>query len=67
MKRGEPWKAEVEQLYKEMYPALHIYALRILADDALAEEAVQDAFCIACAKREQFLSSPIPRGGSCWP
>ena len=62
VKRGEPWKAEVEQLYKEMYPALHIYALRILADDALAEEAVQDAFCIACAKREQFLSSPNPQG-----
>lgn len=62
MKRGEPWKAEVEQLYKEMYPALHIYALRILADNALAEEAVQDAFCIACAKREQFLSSPNPQG-----
>ena len=51
MDRGEAWKEAVEKLYKEMYPALHAYASRILGDDALAEEAVQDAFCIACAKR----------------
>ena len=62
MECGEPWKTAVEKLYKEMYPALHVYALRILGDEALAEEAVQDAFCIACAKREQFLSSPNPEG-----
>lgn len=55
------WEAPVEQLYKEMYPALRVYALRILEDPALAEEAVQDAFCIACAKREQFLTSGNPR------
>lgn len=62
VKGGEPWKAAVEKLYKEMYPALHAYALRVLEDDALAQEAVQDAFCIACARREQFLSSPNPQG-----
>lgn len=62
MKGGEPWKTAVERLYKEMYPALHVYALKILGDGTLAEEAVQDAFCIACAKREQFLSSPNPQG-----
>ena len=62
MKCSEPWKTAVEKLYKEMYPALHVYALRILGDDTLAEEAVQDAFCIACAKRDQFLSSPNPQG-----
>ena len=62
MECGEQWQEAVEKLYKEMYPALHVYALRILGDEALAEEAVQDAFCIACAKREQFLSSPNPEG-----
>lgn len=55
------WEAPVEQLYRDMYPVLHVYALRILEDPALAEEAIQDAFCIACAKREQFLSSASPR------
>ena len=62
MEDREGWEAPVEQLYKEMYPALHTYALRILEDPALAEEAIQDAFCIACAKREQFLSSANPHG-----
>lgn len=62
MEDREGWEAPVEQLYKEMYPALHTYALRILEDPALAEEAIQDAFCIACAKREQVLSNPKPRG-----
>lgn len=62
VEQAEPWKAAVEQLYKEMYPALHLYALRVLKDEALAEEAVQDAFCVACARREKFLSSPNPEG-----
>lgn len=62
MKRNEPWKESVEKLYKEMYPVLHVYALRVMEDAALAEEAIQDAFCIACARREQFLTSPNPQG-----
>lgn len=49
-------------MYREMYPTLYAYALRILKDHALAEEAIQDTFCIACAKREQVLSNPKPRG-----
>ena len=40
---------------------LYAYALRILGDHALAEEAIQDAFCIACTKREQLLSDPKPQ------
>lgn len=62
MRPSEPWKESVEKLYKEMYPALHAYAQRVMEDPALAEEAIQDAFCIACARREQFLSSPNPQG-----
>ena len=53
---GQAWEAPVEQMYKEMYRALYVYALRILEDAALAEEAIQEAFCIACAKREQIRS-----------
>ena len=62
MKCNEPWEAPVERLYQEMYPALHAYAKRILDNSALAEEAGQDAFCIACAKREDLLRSGEPRG-----
>ena len=61
MESRESWEVLIEQLYKEMYPALHAYALRILGNPSLAEESIQDAFCVACAKREQFLSSPNPR------
>ena len=62
VRRCEPWKEAVEKLYKEMYPALRAYALRVMEDVALAEEAIQDAFCIACVRRDQFLSSPNPQG-----
>ena len=62
MEDRKPWEAAVEQLYKDLYPALHVYALRVLGEPALAEEAIQDAFCIACAKREDLLRSGEPRG-----
>ena len=62
MSSSEPWQSDLEQMYREMYPTLSAYALRILKDHALAEEAIQDTFCIACAKREQALSNPKPRG-----
>lgn len=61
MEDRSPWEATVEQLYKDLYPALRVYALRVLGEAPLAEEAIQDTFCIACAKREQFLSSADPR------
>ena len=62
MSSSEPWQSDLEQMYREMYPTLYAYALRILKDHALAEEAIQDTFCIACAKREQALSNPKTRG-----
>lgn len=58
----EPWTFEIEKLYKEMYSTLYAYALRVLKNSALAEEAIQDTFCIACAKRDQVLSNPRPQG-----
>lgn len=62
MSSSEPWQSDLEQIYREMYPTLYAYALRILKDHALAEEAIQDTFCIACAKRGQVLSTPKPQG-----
>lgn len=62
MSSSEPWQSDLEQMYREMYPTLYAYALRILKDHTLAEEAIQDTFCIACAKREQALSNPKPQG-----
>lgn len=62
MSSSKPWQSDLEQIYREMYPTLYAYALRILKNHALAEEAIQDTFCIACAKREQVLSNPKPHG-----
>lgn len=62
MAPNEPWKSEIETLYKQMYRALYAYALRVLQNPVLAEEAIQDTFCVACAKWEQVLSNPKPQG-----
>ncbi len=55
-------RQQIERLYKEMYPTLFGYAKNLLQETSLAEEAVQDAFCIACAKRDAFLQSGNPKG-----
>lgn len=52
----------VSQLYREMYYQLMAYAKSALTNEALAEEAVQDAFRIACAKIEDLMGSENPRG-----
>ncbi len=52
----------IETLYREMYfPLLH-YALAVLGEPGLAEEAVQETFAIACRKRAELAGSPAPRG-----
>lgn len=55
-------EAQIARLYQEMYPMLLEYAKCILHEGALAEEAVQDTFCIACAKSSQLLHSSNPNG-----
>lgn len=55
-------KRFVEDMYIEMYYFLSCYARSSLQDQALAEEAVQDTFRIACAKVDDFISSPNPKG-----
>lgn len=52
----------IEQLYLELFDKLKVYARSILESDGLAEEAIQEAFRIACQKPEQLLSSPNPQG-----
>ncbi|MBD5170096.1 MAG: sigma-70 family RNA polymerase sigma factor [Oscillibacter sp.] len=55
-------EAQIAELYQEMYPTLLEYAKRVLHEYTLAEEAVQDTFCIACAKSNQLLHSSNPNG-----
>ena len=52
----------IEQLYREMYTCLFFYAKNAQGNKALAEEAVQDTFRIACIKPESLMSSKNPRG-----
>ena len=52
----------LEELYREMYSVLLCYANAALKDKALAEEAVQDTFRIACAKISELSESPNQKG-----
>lgn len=52
----------IEELYVEMFDMLLIYASASLEEPALAEEAVQETFQVACQKPMQLLSSGNPKG-----
>ena len=52
----------IEALYLEMYDKLMAYARCLVESDALAEEAVQETFRIACQKPESVYNSPNPQG-----
>ena len=52
----------IEQLYLSLYVKMMIYANATLRDEALAEEAVQESFRIACMRPEVLCESPNPRG-----
>lgn len=53
---------DIEKLYQDMFHPMLVYAQNALNGQALAEEAVQDTFRIACAKAENLLASPNPKG-----
>lgn len=53
---------DIAKLYQEMFHPMLAYAQSALNERALAEEVVQDTFRIACAKSENLLSSPNPKG-----
>ena len=52
----------IDELYHELYEFLLTYANSSLGNTALAEEAVQEAFAIACKKPEQVCGSSNPEG-----
>ena len=52
----------IKALYMDMYAPLLAYAQSTLQDSSLAEEAVQDAFRIACAKVNDLTNSKNPKG-----
>lgn len=56
------YRSEIEQLYLKLYPLLFEYARSSLSSDSMAEEAVQEAFQIACQKPEALIHSPNPEG-----
>lgn len=56
------YSEKIEQLYLEMYDMLLIYAQCSFVEDALAEEAVQETFRIACQKPEKLCESVNPKG-----
>lgn len=58
----DPQNERIGQLYREMYKVLYVYAKNALNDHPLAEEAMQDVFCIACAKSDSLLQSDNPKG-----
>ena len=53
---------KIEELYLEMFDKLKVYACCSLENEALAEEAVQETFRIACQKPEQLCESVNPQG-----
>ena len=57
-----PDEAQIAKLYQEMYGRMVAYAYGVLGDRDLAEEVVQDTFCIFCTKAETTLHHENPQG-----
>lgn len=56
------YSRQIEQLYLEMFDKLISYARYAFREECLAEEAVQEAFRIACQKPDQLCESANPKG-----
>lgn len=52
----------LEQLYKKEYNGLLAFAQRHLSSPETVEDAVQEAYSIACAKIDELMNSPRPGG-----
>lgn len=57
-----PDEEQITKLYQEMYGRMVAYASSVLGDRNLAEEVVQDTFCIFCMKAEDALRHKNPQG-----
>lgn len=55
-------RRRIEELYLEMFDKLMVYACCSLDSEALAEEAVQETFRIACQKPEKLCNSQNCQG-----
>lgn len=53
---------KIDELYREMFEKMKVYACCSLDNEALAEEAVQETFRIACQKPEALCESVNSRG-----
>ncbi len=53
---------KIEKMYVELYERLFWHANNTFHDKPLAEEAVQETFCIVCARKETVFASPNPQG-----
>ena len=62
MDNPAPDEEPITKLYQEMYGRMVAYASSVLRDRNLAEEAVQDTFCIFCAKANDTLQNEKPQG-----
>ncbi len=51
---------KIERLYRANYDKLYYYANSLLQNPGLAQEAVQETFCVACIKAEELLDSGRP-------
>lgn len=59
---GMPDEDWVSGLYREMYRRMFTYAFSVLQNSDLAEEAVQDTFCILCTKADEAFQKENPNG-----
>lgn len=57
-----PDEDPITKLYYEMHGRMIAYAFSVLRDRNLAEEVVQDTFCIFCTKATTTLQHENPRG-----
>ena len=62
MDNPAPDEEPITKLYQEMYGRMVAYASSVLRNRNLAEEAVQDTFCIFCAKAHDTLQHEKPPG-----
>lgn len=59
---SEEQREMIEALYRELFGKLMLYAMRYLGSETLAEEAVQETFCVACQKPDRICECPNPQG-----
>ena len=62
MDNSIPDEEPITKLYQEMYGRMVAYAFIVLGDQNLAEEVVQDTFCIFCTKADVTLQHENPQG-----